>query len=89
VLAAQETPETRPMRGASDFALMKLPAYFGNVARGAVVDEGALNAALKQGALVGAALDVASEEPLPPQDKMWKFDDVLITPYLSAVNEHL
>jgi phosphoglycerate dehydrogenase-like enzyme len=89
VLAAPETPETRQRMGANEFALMKPSAYFVNVARGALVDEGALIRALKRGAIAGAALDVASEEPLPPQNELWKLDNVFITPHLSAVSEHL
>lgn len=89
ILAAPETPETRKMIGARELALMKPSAYFVNVARGALVDESALAAALERGAFAGAALDVASHEPLPPESPLWKLDNVFITPHVSAVTENL
>lgn len=89
VLAAPETSETQKMIGAHELALMKSSAYFVNVARGALVDESALAAALERGAFAGAALDVASQEPLPPESPLWKLDNVFITPHVSAVTENL
>ncbi|HYL46528.1 MAG TPA: D-2-hydroxyacid dehydrogenase [Candidatus Limnocylindrales bacterium] len=89
VLAAPETLETRKMIGARELALLKPSAYFVNVARGALVDESALAAALERGAFAGAALDVASQEPLPPESPLWKLDNVFITPHVSAVTENL
>jgi phosphoglycerate dehydrogenase-like enzyme len=89
VLAAPETPETRKMMGAREFALMKPSAYFLNVSRGALVDELALISALEQRKIAGAALDVASQEPLPPENPLWKLDNAFITPHMSAVSEHL
>jgi phosphoglycerate dehydrogenase-like enzyme len=89
ILAAPETPETRKMIGARELALLNPSAYFVNVARGALVDEPALAAALERDAFAGAALDVASEEPLPPESPLWKLDNVFITPHVSAVTENL
>jgi D-2-hydroxyacid dehydrogenase (NADP+) len=89
VLAAPETPETRKMIGPREFALMKPSAYFLNVSRGALVDEPALISALEQRKIAGAALDVASQEPLPPENPLWKLDNAFITPHMSAVSEHL
>jgi len=89
VLAAPETPETRKMIGAREFALMKPSAYFLNVSRGALADEPALISALEQHKIAGAALDVASQEPLPPENPLWKLDNAFITPHMSAVSEHL
>lgn len=89
ILAAPETPETRKLIGARELALMKPSAYFLNVARGALVDEPALIAALERRAIAGAALDVASEEPLPPESPFWGLDNAMITPHVSAVSEHL
>jgi D-2-hydroxyacid dehydrogenase (NADP+) len=89
VLAAPETPETRGMIGAREFACMKPSAYFINVARGALVDEPALIAALERRAIAGAALDVASEEPLPQESPLWRLDNAFITPHVSALTEHL
>jgi len=89
VLAAPETPETRKMMGAREFALMKPSAYFVNVARGALVDEPALIHALQRNEIAGAALDVTSQEPLPADNPLWQLDNVFITPHVSAVSEHL
>jgi D-2-hydroxyacid dehydrogenase (NADP+) len=89
VLAAPETPETRKMIGAREFALMKPSAYFLNVSRGALVDEPALISALTKRKIAGAALDVASQEPLPPENPLWKLDNAFITPHMSAASEHL
>jgi D-2-hydroxyacid dehydrogenase (NADP+) len=89
ILAAPETPETSRMMGAREFALMKPSAYFVNVARGALVDESALIQALEQRKIAGAALDVTSQEPLPPENQLWKADNLFITPHMSAVSEHL
>lgn len=89
VLAAPETPETKQMMGAREFALMKNSAYFVNVARGALVDEPALIRALERKQIAGAALDVTTEEPLAPESPLWKLDNVFITPHVSAVSEHL
>jgi len=89
ILAAPETPETRRMIGAPELARMKASAYFMNVSRGALVDELALIAVLERRAIAGAALDVASQEPLPPDSPLWKLESAFITPHMSAVSEHL
>ena len=90
ILAAPETPETtQDDRRAREFALMKPSAYFLNVSRGALVDEPALISALEQRKIAGAALDVASQEPLPPENPLWKLDNAFITPHTSAASEHL
>jgi D-2-hydroxyacid dehydrogenase (NADP+) len=89
VLAAPETPETLKMMGAREFALMKPSAYFLNVSRGALVDEPALISALEQRKIAGTALDVTSQEPLPPENPLWKLDNAFITPHISAASEHL
>jgi phosphoglycerate dehydrogenase-like enzyme len=89
VLAAPETPDTRQMIGARELALMKRSACLLNVARGALVDQFALIAALSSHAIAGAALDVAEQEPLPPENPLWKLDHVFITPHISAATENL
>lgn len=87
VVAAPETPETRGMIGAAELAVMKPSAYLVNVARGTIVDEAALIAALEQGSIAGAALDVTAREPLPPESPLWKLDNVLITPHVSGLSD--
>jgi hypothetical protein len=58
-----------------------------DVARGEVVDEGALLRALREGWIAGAALDVFAEEPLPPDSPWWKAPNVLVTPHNGGVKD--
>ena len=89
VLAAPETPETYHLIGAQQLAAMKRTAFLVNMARGSLVDEAALIEALEQRAIAGAALDVAEEEPLPPESRLWSLENVFLTPHISAVSESL
>ncbi|WP_318568380.1 D-2-hydroxyacid dehydrogenase [Salinigranum marinum] len=84
VLAVPLTDETEGLVSASTFAAMDESSYLVNVARGAVVDEDALVAALDDGAVAGAALDVFAEEPLPETWPLWSHEDVVVTPHTSA-----
>jgi phosphoglycerate dehydrogenase-like enzyme len=60
---------------------MKEDAFLINVARGPVVDTGALTEALRGGRLAGAGLDVTDPEPLPPDHELRRFPNVLISPH--------
>jgi phosphoglycerate dehydrogenase-like enzyme len=62
-------------------------AWVINVARGAVVDEEALIDALSSGRIAGAWLDVFTEEPLPPESRLWKMSNVTLTPHLAGGND--
>jgi D-3-phosphoglycerate dehydrogenase len=73
--------ETRHLMSAPQFALMKRSAYFINVARGPVVDEPALIAALQSGRIAGAALDVFEQEPVDPANALLAMDNVILTPH--------
>ena len=73
--------ETRHLIGAREFARMKPTAYFVNVARGPVVDEPALIAALQAGRIAGAALDVFEQEPVDPANPLLAMDNVIVTPH--------
>jgi phosphoglycerate dehydrogenase-like enzyme len=84
VLCAPETPETRGMFDSTVFAAMKRGAYFCNVARGSLVDEPALIAALTSGQLCAASIDVATVEPLPPGDPLWTAPNLAISPHSAA-----
>lgn len=75
---------TRHMIGADQFARMKTSAYLVNLARGAVVDQEALVAALTTGQIAGAGIDVMTPEPLPPEHPLWDTPNLLITPHFSA-----
>ncbi len=89
VIAAPETSETRRFFGAGQIARMKAGARLINVGRGSLLDEAALIRALESGALSGAAIDVTSVEPLPPESPLWKAPNLFITPHTSAVSDRL
>jgi phosphoglycerate dehydrogenase-like enzyme len=84
VLACPLTQETENLVDAAAFRRMKPSAYLVNVARGRVVDETALVAALMAGQIAGAGLDVTAEEPLAPGSPLWGSDAVLITPHTAG-----
>jgi phosphoglycerate dehydrogenase-like enzyme len=82
------TPETRRLMGANQLALMKRTAFFVNVARGELVDQRALVAALRERQIAGAGLDVFETEPLPLDDPLLRLDNVILTPHwLPATKE--
>jgi phosphoglycerate dehydrogenase-like enzyme len=89
VIAAPETSETRHLIGAAQIGRMKRGARLINVGRGSLLDETALIQALQSGKLGGAALDVASTEPLPAESPLWNAPNLFITPHTSALSERL
>ena len=78
--------ETRHIIDASRLRLMKPTAFLINVARGSLVDESALHAALIKKQLAGAGLDVFETEPLPSEHPLWKMDNVILTPHVAAAS---
>jgi phosphoglycerate dehydrogenase-like enzyme len=84
VVCLPATAHTRGMLGAQELAQMRDGAVLINVARGGIVDEQALLLELQSGRLRGAALDVFSEEPLPPDSPLWDAPRLLILPHVSA-----
>ena len=84
VLTCPLTPETENLIDAAALAAMKPAAMLINVARGKVVDEAALIAALQSKRLRAAALDVTREEPLPAASPLWTMPNVLITPHTAG-----
>ena len=84
VLAAPHTPDTRAIIGAAEIDLMKPGAFLVNIARGKLIDDGAVTAALKDGRLGGAALDVFTREPLEASSPYWNLPNVIITPHTSG-----
>jgi phosphoglycerate dehydrogenase-like enzyme len=84
VVAAPHTRETRGLIGGPELAAMCPTAILVNVSRGPLVDEAALAAALRAGAIGGAALDVFNDEPLPAASPFWTLPNVLITPHTAG-----
>jgi phosphoglycerate dehydrogenase-like enzyme/glyoxylase-like metal-dependent hydrolase (beta-lactamase superfamily II) len=78
------TPETTGLFDAGLFAIMKPTALFINVGRGGTVDTDALVAAVEEGLIAGAGLDVTEPEPLPPEHPLWRAPNVIITPHYAA-----
>ena len=87
VIAAALTTGTRHLVGAPELALLPAHACLVNIARGGLVDTGALVAALAVGALSGAALDVTDPEPLPAGHPLWTEPRCLITPHMADTPE--
>jgi phosphoglycerate dehydrogenase-like enzyme len=84
ILAVPATPETDAMIGAAELAAMKPTATLINIARGAVVDQDALVAALDARQIAAAFLDVTTPEPLPADDPLWSLDNAHVTMHLSG-----
>lgn len=84
ILAVPATPETEGMIGAAEIAAMKPEAVLLNIARGSVVDQAALTAALGDKRIAAAFLDVTTPEPLPTDDPLWSLDNAHITMHLSG-----
>jgi D-2-hydroxyacid dehydrogenase (NADP+) len=79
LLALPLTQETTKIIGAAELKAMKPTAYLINIARGALIDEPALIQALEEGWIAGAGLDVFAKEPLPPDNRLWKLPNTIIT----------
>ena len=84
VLACPLTPQTEGMIGAAQIGLLKPHAVVVNIARGPLIDQGALTAALRDGRIAGACLDVFATEPLPPGDPLWDLDNVILSPHSAS-----
>jgi phosphoglycerate dehydrogenase-like enzyme len=87
VLTVALTSQTRGLIGRAELAAMEPDAWLVNVARGGVVDTEALTAALHEGQIGGAALDVTDPEPLPPGHPLWDLPNCLITPHTADTEE--
>ncbi len=80
------TRETRGLIGEEELSALKPKAYLVDIGRGGVVDQAALITALQEKRLTGAALDVFSEEPLPPSNPLWHMPQVLVTPHIGGLS---
>jgi D-3-phosphoglycerate dehydrogenase / 2-oxoglutarate reductase len=78
------TSQTRNLIGAEQMRRMKPTVRLINCARGGIIDESALLQALDAGVVAGAALDVFTREPLPPNDPLLKHDRIVVTPHLAG-----
>jgi phosphoglycerate dehydrogenase-like enzyme len=84
ILTVPNTPQTTGFMDAARFRRMKNSAYFINIGRGATVKLADLVAALEQGQIAGAGLDVYEIEPLPPEHPLWTAPNVLLTPHMAG-----
>lgn len=84
ILAVPATPETDGMIGADELAAMKSDCVIVNIARGAVIDQPALVAALQTKGIGGAFLDVTTPEPLPADDVLWTLPNAHVSMHLSG-----
>ncbi len=87
VLIAPHTPDTEDMIDAAAIAALKPGAVLINIARGQLIDEDALLAALRSGHLAGAALDVFRDEPLPPTSPFWDEPNVIINAHSASTSD--
>ena len=78
---------TRHLIGAMQFAQMKPNAIIVNTARGPIIDEQAMIAALREDRIAGAALDVFEQEPLSPDSPLLTMENVIVTPHSAAFSE--
>ncbi len=85
ILLAPLTPETRAVLNTESLACLPKGAHLINVARGGLLDDAAVLAALDTGQLGGASLDVFNIEPLPAEHRYWTHPKVRITPHVSAI----
>jgi phosphoglycerate dehydrogenase-like enzyme len=86
-ISAPLTPKSQHMIADRQFELMKKGAFFIAVSRGRLYDKAALVKALDSRKLAGAGLDVTDPEPLPKDDSLWNFSNVVITPHVASAAE--
>jgi phosphoglycerate dehydrogenase-like enzyme len=89
ILTIPHTPETEGLFDAARFARMKKSAFFVNIGRGMTTKLDALNQALRDGTIAGAALDVYEIEPLPADHPLWDAPNVLLTPHTAGFGPYL
>lgn len=81
------TPQTRGLIDEAALRLMRSEGVLINIARGAVVDTDALVAALREGRIAGAGLDVVDPAPLPPEHPLWTMPNVIITSHTACISQ--
>ena len=88
VLTVPLTPQTHHLIDAAALKAMKSDAVLINVARGDVIDQQALIDALQQQQIRGAALDVFTPEPLPPDNPIWTLPNIIQSPHIAGLTPH-
>ena len=88
VMVLPSEPETQKVLNGELLELLPDRSLVCNVGRGSTVDEDALVAALRDGTLAGAGLDVMSSEPLPPESPLWDAPNCLLTPHVAGFRAH-
>jgi phosphoglycerate dehydrogenase-like enzyme len=89
ILTVPHTPATEGFFNTTKFRLMKQSAFFINIGRGMTTKLDDLVAALRDGEIAGAALDVYEQEPLPAEHPLWGMANVLLTPHMAGYGPHL
>jgi len=88
VVTVPYTEQTDNMIGAAEIAKMKPSAMLVGISRGGIINEAALVAALREGRLAAAALDVFDQEPLPAESELWDIENLLITPHVAGGSQY-
>jgi phosphoglycerate dehydrogenase-like enzyme len=89
VLTLPLTEQTYHIINSEKLNSIKQGSILINISRGSIIDETALIESLSKSKLLGAALDVFENEPLPPDSLLWNYDNVIITPHNSFVSEKI
>ena len=89
ILTIPHTPETEGMMNAARFGRMRRNAFFINIGRGKTTRLDDLVAALHNGTIAGAGIDVYEIEPLPPEHPLWSAPNVLLTPHTAGFGPYL
>jgi phosphoglycerate dehydrogenase-like enzyme len=84
IIAMPLTDSTRGLIGAAELAALPRHAFILNPARGPIIQEEALLAALREGQIAGAALDTHYYYPMPPDHPLWRLPNVIMTPHISG-----
>ena len=87
VITAPYTPRNENLIGSAQLSIMKPSARIIVTSRGRLVEHNALVSALRTGLIAGAALDTTAQEPLPADDELWEFPNVIITPHIAGNSE--
>lgn len=86
VVCVPLTPSTKHLFSVEQLEVMKPSAFLIDVSRGGVIDHEALLAALEEGQIAGAALDVYPQEPLSEDNPLWKLTNLILTPHIAGVS---